>query len=300
MKPFVESNDLREYPEALRERADRDGYLFFRSLADADAVRCVRAQFAEILVRHGWLDEGTNPDDLLSTKRHIVEGQPEFMPVFDDFQRLEAFHALAHDPGILSMLETLFGETVLVHPRNIGRIMFPTTPTTPPHQDYIHIQGTPDVWTAWIPLGDVPVEMGALSILPGSHRQGIYPIRRMPGAGGVGIDKGLLSGEWVTGDFRIGDAVFFHSHTVHESLPNRTGNRMRLSVDYRYQGVSQPVTEGSLLPHFHRWGWEFVYDGWKSTAAQYYWKRFDLNVVPFERAVYRFEDAQTAPQKSAY
>ena len=52
---------------------------------------------------------------------------------------------------------------------------------------------------------------------------------------------------WVGGDYEIGDAIFFHSHTVHKALPNQSPDRIRLSVDYRYQGGSQPVTEGSLL-----------------------------------------------------
>ena len=63
----------------------------------------------------------------------------------------------------------------LRHPRSIARIIFPDYPasTTPPHQDYVHIQATEAVWAAWIPLGDCPKEMGGLTLMPGSHRQGL-------------------------------------------------------------------------------------------------------------------------------
>ncbi|MDE0553523.1 MAG: phytanoyl-CoA dioxygenase, partial [Candidatus Poribacteria bacterium] len=71
----------------------------------------------------------------------------------------------------------------------------------------------------------------------------------------------------------------FHSHAVHKALPNQTSDRIRLSVDYRYQGSSQPVTEGSLLPHFNRMGWDEIYTSWKSAQYQYYWNAFDLNRV---------------------
>ena len=62
----------------------------------------------------------------------------------------------------------------------------------PPHQDFIHIQGSPNVWTAWLPLGDCAHDLGGLSLLVGSHKLGV---------------------------------LFFHSHTVHQRLPNLSGDR---------------------------------------------------------------------------
>jgi hypothetical protein len=126
------------------------------------------------------------------------------------------------------------------------------------------------------------MKLGGLSILSGSNRQGIYPVQPAFGAGGLGIDTEPLEADglyWVASDYEIGDALFFHSHAVHKGLPNQTPDRIRLSVDYRYQGSSQPVTEGSLLPHFNRMGWDEIYTGWKSTQYQYYWSAFDLNRV---------------------
>jgi ectoine hydroxylase-related dioxygenase (phytanoyl-CoA dioxygenase family) len=297
VKPYTNSNDVLNDAVALRKRAARDGYLFFTDLVDLAALRALRGRFEEILARHQWIDEGTAASDLLTTKEAVVEGMPEFIPVLEDFQRLEEFHAFAHDPGVLGMLGRLFGDTVLAHPRNIGRIVFPTTPTTPPHQDYVHIQGTPDVWTAWIPLGDCPRALGGIQVLAGSHRVGVYPVQRMSGAGGVGVPTDGLPGDWVAGDFTAGDALFFHSETIHEGLPNTTSDRFRLSVDYRYQAVSKPVTEASLLPHFNRFGWDWVYEGWQSADLQYYWREFDLELAPFTRDVYRFvEDGAAGPE----
>ena len=81
-----------------------------------------------------------------------MEGQEEYWPVLNDFQSLESFHAFAHYPSILDACDKLFGEPTLLIP-NIGRIMFPENIryTTPAHQDYIHIQGTEETYTAWIP-----------------------------------------------------------------------------------------------------------------------------------------------------
>jgi hypothetical protein len=159
--------------------------------------------------------------------------------------------------------------------------MFPNNNAfkTPPHQDYIHIQGAEATYTAWFPLGDCPADLGGLAVLAGSHRAGVLPVSPAPGAGGVGVETEDLALSWVTGDFLLGDVLLFHSHTVHRALDNRSPDRLRLSVDFRYQGMSAPVTEGSLKPHFSRLPWDDIYAGWKSHRFQYYWRRSDLRIV---------------------
>jgi len=52
----------------------------------------------------------------------LREGDPVYMAAYDEIQRLEAFHALAHQEPLLAALRSLFGEEVLVHPRNIARV----------------------------------------------------------------------------------------------------------------------------------------------------------------------------------
>ncbi len=282
--PFTVSNALLDDAEKLRQRAQQDGYLYFRRLIDTESILNLRRDFLEICHRHGWVEGGQNLMHGIRNGTPLMEGDDGYWPVLDKFQSLESFHAFAHHPAILDMCDKLFSEKTLVHPRNIGRIMFPenTKYTTPAHQDFIHIRGTEETYTGWIPLGDCPQALGGLSILVGSHRSGILPVKPAHGAGGLGIDTAPLEADglhWATGDYKLGDAIFFHSHTVHKALPNQTRNLMRLSVDYRYQGCSKPVTACSLLPHFNRMGWDEIYNGWKSTKYQYYWNVFDLNLV---------------------
>jgi ectoine hydroxylase-related dioxygenase (phytanoyl-CoA dioxygenase family) len=38
-----------------------------------------------------------------------------------------------------------------------------------------------------------------------------------------------------------GDAILFNCLTVHCALPNMTRDRVRLSVDYRYQPANDPI-----------------------------------------------------------
>ena len=74
--------------------------------------------------------------------------------------------------------------------------------------------------------------------------------------------------------------LFFNSLTVHKGLPNLSGNRLRLSVDFRYQRASDLVMEKVLTPHQRRLTWEEVYKGWKSDRYQYHWKQYSLTPVP--------------------
>jgi ectoine hydroxylase-related dioxygenase (phytanoyl-CoA dioxygenase family) len=282
MSPFTLSNDVRNDGNELRARMRRDGYLFFRGLITPEATLEVRREILRLCAGAGWLAAGTEiMDGIAAPGVAHVEPQPEYMAVYNQVMKNEAFHTLAHAPGLLAMLRTLFGEEPLTHPRNIARIIFPQNLlfTTPAHQDFIHIQGTEETYTAWIPLGDCPLALGSLIVLAGSHgAQEIYPVHEAYGAGGLGIATEAMPYAWVGGDFANGDLVVFHSLTVHKALPNLSPDRLRLSVDFRYQPLSHPVAQSSLLPHFAQLTWEEIYTGWNSARYQYYWR--DLPLVP--------------------
>jgi len=298
MIELTDSKDLLNDASALRERASEDGYLFFRSLVDPESLANVRRQILALCEEHGWLKENTDPMEGIARPGVVwLEGQPEYMALYNRLICLEDFHALAHHPSLLRVADALFGGNTLVHPRNIARIMFPNAQlhTTAAHQDYVHIQGTPDTWTAWMPLGDCPRELGVLAILPGTHRNGIYPTRSAYGAGGLGIDTSGFPQEWRASALQSGDVLFFHSHTVHKALPNDSPDRLRLSVDFRYQSAAEPVCDQALEPHLMQVGWEQVYAGWKSDRFQYYWKDLPLTVVEWTPE-YQLQAAATADQ----
>lgn len=280
--PFEISNDLIDDGDALRARMEEAGYLFFRALIPSESILAARSEILARCAEAGWLANGSEADEgVVAPGVSWIEPQPEFMAVYNRVQHGEAFHTLAQAPELIGMLERLFGEPVLAHPRNIARIIFPqnTLHTTPSHQDYVHVQGTEETYTAWIPLGECPQALGSLAVLSGSHRGGILPVHRAYGAGGVGIDTEELPHKWVGGDFGLGDAIVFHSLVVHKALPNLSPDHIRLSVDYRYQPLSHPVAADSLLPHHGQVGWPEIYAGWKSERHQYYW-----NYLPIRRA----------------
>jgi ectoine hydroxylase-related dioxygenase (phytanoyl-CoA dioxygenase family) len=292
---LTDSTELLDEPEALRARFDEDGYVFLRGVVDPGMLLDVRRRITSVCAVHGWFAPGNDPMDAVTQIEPRVEGEEPYFEVYDEVQKLEAFHAVPHDPSVRRCIVPLLGESAFPHPLGIARLMFPQNDewATPPHQDYPNNQGTPDLYACWMPIGACPVELGSLSILPRSHRLGVAPLEFSLGAGNrrARLDERFDRLEWAVGDFALGDAAVFHSHTVHRSLPNMT-NRMRLSIDYRFQRESESLTAGCLEPHFGRLSWEEIYRGWTRTDLQYYWRDKRYTVAPWDPRFHELTDEE--------
>ena len=215
------------------------------------------------------------------------------MNVLVELYRKPQFQAIQHHSNLVGLIERMIGEPVVPHPRVIARYIFPqkTEFTTPPHQDWIPIQGTEATYTAWVPFSNVPQEMGGLQICAGSHRGNIYQFRPALGAGGLEITDELPD-DWRYNPTRQGDVILFHSLTVHKGMPCR-GEQLRLSMDARYQSRNQPLTAQSLAPHcVASAGWEEIYRDWPATADpyKYYWQEWDLHVADYDDSYNRQRD----------
>lgn len=295
-KTFEDATPYLMDPQALREKADKDGYLFLKGLIPLDVILEVRRDILNILNTHGFMDKSqplmAGEADLAAIHALLNSEEVNFNGVgipeaiYKEVQKLESFHALAHHPNLLNVYETLFGEKPFPHPRNIGRIMMPhnALKKTPSHQDFLHIQGAEQTWTCWMPLGDASREMGALTILEGSHKAGLLGVTEAPGAGGLESILCGLGYEWAASDYYAGDVVTFHSLTVHKALPNKLPSKIRLSADMRFQPLSAPIEERSLYPH-GPYEWKDLYKGWQRQELMYYWESTDFKFEPFDESI---------------
>lgn len=275
MHELTDSTSLLENGEALRRRLNESSYLFFRGMLNPDAVLGVRRDVVAVLERLGWIVEGTDPMEARPSDRAAGEGLgdgsgagEEYFRAYVEIQKLQSFHELGHDPRLVSLVETVIGEEVLVHPRKIFRVV----PPDPAHQTGVHrdhalLGGTADVLTCWVPIGDCPAEVGGIRVLEDSHRAVLEsgrtePLREIPKL----IDSD--DPRWAATDYRAGDVLVFHSLTAHGARPNVSG-RMRLSADYRHQAKSLPVSDASLCPHYYPAvpAWEVLTSGWTSTRS---------------------------------
>ena len=118
-------------------------------------------------------------------------------------------------------------------------------------------RGSQQLHTCWIPLGDIPLQNGPMSVLPTSHcHPAMEKIRATYGKMDVdrdGISGGwftndylelsrLVDHPWVSSDFNAGDVVIMGIYLMHGSVKNDT-ERLRLSVDTRFQPASHPTDE---------------------------------------------------------
>lgn len=289
---FIDSTDLLDDPVALRARADETGYLFFKQRLPKDEVLALRAEMLAIVEKHGWRQPGQDALGGLIDYDAINRLTEEEMhrtdvgvtaEAYHDTQKLERFHRLPHHPRLLEVYRALFGREVLVHPRHIARMITPHTcmVPTPPHQDFPYIQGSTQTWTCWFPVGDCPRSLGGLTVLQGTHRKGYLPVQPARGAGGFAVPLCPTETHWVEGDYEAGDILTFNSHTVHKALRCQFKDRIRLSLDVRYQPIDEPVDQSSLNPHCSL-KWEEIYAGWKQDDLKYYWQKMPLTVSPWD------------------
>lgn len=305
MKPFTDSSDILMDGAALNERVSRDGYLFIRNLLPTDIVTELRRQSLEIAANARWVrTDRPLMDAVADPGRACADPEAPYVSVLKDIYRLESLHALKHHPAIVGLFERLFGEPVLVHPMVIPRNIFPERPelTTPPHQDFVHIQGTAECYAVWITLSDCPVEMGGLQIAEASHTQGVHEFKVSSGAGAMEVAD-PMDGRWVGGDYALGDVVIFHSMAVHRGAPNLS-ERLRQSIDARYQKASDPIVETSLTPYAGMGDWDDIYTNWESDALKYYWHAQNPTLAEFDRQYYEerdrmaFDMARTGDQEA--
>ena len=244
-----EANDLLEDPAALHARMEEDGYLLIRGVQEGTRVQAARRVVLENLDANEQLDRASPLME--GVAKEGARGQ--FLGGRKEITREPDFLALVESPQIMGLFEHFLGGPVLTYDYKWLRAIGPGS-NSGAHYDIVYMgRGTQNVYTTWTPLGDVPLDMGPLVLLVGSHR-----FERMRETyGGMDVDRDHVTGsfsndpvevmdrhggQWQTSTFKAGDVLIFGMFTMHGSL-NNVSNRFRLSTDTRYQLASEPVDE---------------------------------------------------------
>jgi ectoine hydroxylase-related dioxygenase (phytanoyl-CoA dioxygenase family) len=304
VKNFLELQAGHVTSDALQDQINSKGYVLIRGLIPQDVVQSVLADVMNILSAEHWLRAGFAPLDRVP-EYGVAYGDPDpvFKRVYQEVFNLESFHALPHRPELRSVMKMLVGDAVLVHPKPIGRLIFPNCErlVVHAHQDYEFMGGDPEFFTVWIPLHDCPVEVGPLRIVEGSHRFGIQKHQRenlhVPE-----IQVDAIAGDgWTGGRVNAGDVLIFHSLTVHAAAPN-ISERMRISLDCRFQDARRVLNPSNLVFAGESGkSWEKTYTNWRSDNLKFYWKTLPLTFRPSKEELELLaETAESSSTRAKY
>jgi hypothetical protein len=249
---------------ALRARLSRDGYLLLRgALPPLDVCRARRAVLAALArevpacfapgappgsrAGGGAAAPGAARLGLLG-RQHIC-ALPRVAAVLESRVLFDIAASLLQVPAA-DVITPAFKWARAVAPGEFTGV----------HADTVFLGGgTSSMLTAWVPLGDVPVEQGALLVAPGSHRlRAFAALRReyLPRTlGADGTHSGWLAAsaadvarmlppgapppEWVTADFGAGDVAVLRLDVLHMSCRNVSAV-VRTSADTRWQAADAP------------------------------------------------------------
>ncbi len=237
MDELADSSAYRADGTKLRRRLASDGYVFVRRLVPAADVRAAYAGVTAELRRGGWIDSHDRPVPPPGTVNfREALGNPVFRRaiVSRDFNRLVYLRPLR------ALVDEMLGHPSFPYPAKVLRTVYPERPPAVTRGRYIHqdyaATGVQDMLTSWLPLMDIPVQVGGLAVQPGSH---LGPPQRPrllePGQRG-----------WASTDYQPGDVLIFHCLTAHAALPNRS-QALRISGDFRWQRADRPAPEQMVL-----------------------------------------------------
>lgn len=262
---LTDSSDLIGQPDAQRDRMDVEGYLFIPGLLDRDEVLAAREEILFKFAIAGEIDSINHPlmDGVLTGESWI--DQINLLAFSESLRRGMAYSNVVESPRILDFWEAFLGGPIRPFDFRWPRFMR-LGEATGIHCDGPYItRGTPNVWSTWIPLGDIDIDNGPIMVLENSHKNpGLardYLTRDADRdkIGWLSDDPAALreqlGGRWLTANFRAGDVLAFGPSLVHASLDNWSPDRRcRLSSDTRYQLASEPVDEryngvGAKNPH---------------------------------------------------
>ncbi|MCW5941114.1 MAG: phytanoyl-CoA dioxygenase family protein [Fimbriimonadaceae bacterium] len=255
-------------PETMRARMTEDGYLFVPGFFEREDV--VRARESVLLALrnegaldpdHDWRKAVARPDLDMAFRPDLANGNPDVTSLLYSTRMMAFFGQLVEDKAMH------YDYTWL-------RAMAPGR-ATEPHYDIVYMgRGTKRVYTAWVPMSDIPHGGGGLIVLENAHKldelKATYGemdvdvmcankpgVRAMNDFGYHGY--GALSNDprsvaerfdrrWLAAEYQMGDLLTFSMFTLHASTDNETPF-IRLSTDSRYQSANEPVDERWIGPN---------------------------------------------------
>lgn len=242
----VKSDDIESY--------SKDGYLIIRNLF-ADSIYLKRimediTQLGKIFDHHFEMPAAASHILAMSkTNRTSFYRGLRYLPSLATLASSDVLTGLSWQLG-LAMPAVMHSNNIRMDMPNEVQHLFHW------HQDILYLLGSLNSVTYWLPLGKVDAHHGGIALIPGSHRQGISPVRYTPGGEPsptkVMSPKDLaLVNEPTTGgdaiEVHLGDLVVFSQLILHKSTPNYS-DKVRWTVQIRHSDFADPQFVAAGFP----------------------------------------------------
>ena len=206
--------------EDLSQSYSKNAYILIRSFFDSNGVTELRDNYSSQL---------TSPVD----SNYGVGEHPAA-----EFVKSKSFLSFTSNNHLRGLAAGLLGGEVISLKRKILRTYEKGSKiSSPAHRDIEYFpEGTDQILTAWIPLGDCPVETGGILYLEGSHSMDWGHVD-FSSKKWISRDLNKLVKEcgsrWLASDFKAGDIILHSPYIVHSTLDCNTSNK-RISTDFRF------------------------------------------------------------------
>ncbi|MEZ5593852.1 MAG: phytanoyl-CoA dioxygenase family protein [Gammaproteobacteria bacterium] len=235
----------------LRRRLADDGYVYLREFFPRDDIMAAREAIFSRLAEVGEVEEPLLEGIYSGTSQRLEKVQAlgqDLGQFWRSVSETWALRRLSHGRQLHELMDKLLDgksraqDYIFLRPANPGK-------HTAIHCDYpFFTRHTDTVATAWVALGDVPLTLGPLFIIEGSHRfQDIIDAQQGFDIARDSTRKAAFpqtplefarqrNTRLLSTDFKAGDIVIFGMFLLHGALDNiDPDRRIRLSCDVRYQ-----------------------------------------------------------------
>ncbi len=237
----------------------RNGYLLASGLLSVERVRALLIGVDHLLCAKAPTLRPSDPANVFE------EIQPKILylqkadraalaQVYDAMRKLSQFWSLIGGDELTSVAQKLTGSAVPgVVFRGCGiRLDIPGEDKWRSlwHQEYHSQMSSLNGVTAWFNLVPVDQTMGPVKMLEGSHAEGLLPVRAADPMNTrrdytqtfrfENEQELIAKYPSVSFETKIGDVLFLHFLTVHESGLNRSNGRTRITCQVRYFDMAEP------------------------------------------------------------
>jgi phytanoyl-CoA hydroxylase len=235
----------------LREQFNNDGYVLLRDFLDKDTVNTIytdaRKIFAVQIKRvTGKVVDIDNRDEFENAMFAFFEKDfNAFVNTGKTVQHTFSLHRLGLDSRIENVLKEVGLSSPIIGAR--AAMQFNSRFLSKDgskhwkldaHQDWRTGQGSLDSTVIWFPMVDAGADIGALQVIPGSHKSGLKASSTSGYQGGITAE--LNENEFIQTEFKVGDILVFSAFLIHQSGNNITNN-IRWSVQLRYNNLDEPT-----------------------------------------------------------